>query len=124
MVKKLVEAVIENRSTKDVFLFRVTCGSCGTEYGNKPMRFSKAQIPAITPGRQIIYDALYEQELRDARRTAIRDAAEHLNYCPICKRLVCNQCFLICDDLDMCRQCAAYLEQEGKPVLAAFLEAT
>ena len=124
MVKKLVEAVIENRSTRDVFLFRVTCGSCGTEYGNKPMRFSKSQIPAITPGRQIIYDALYEQELRDARRTAIRDAAEHLNYCPICKRLVCNQCFLICDDLDMCRQCAAYLEQEGKPVLAAILEAT
>ena len=124
MVKKLVEAVIENRSTRDVFLFRVTCGSCGSEYGNKPMRFSKAQIPAMTQGRQIIYDALYEQELRDARRTAIRDAAEHLNYCPICKRLVCNQCFLICDDLDMCRQCAAYLEQEGKPVLASILEAT
>lgn len=124
MVKKLVEAVIENRSTREVFLFRAACGSCGTEYGNKPMRFSKAQIPATTPGKQIIYDALYEQELRDARRTAIRDAAEHLNYCPICKRLVCNQCFLICDDLDMCRQCAAYLEQKGKPVLAAILEAT
>ena len=122
-MKKLVEAVLENLSTKNIFLFRVTCGSCGTEYGNKPIRFSKAEIPVTTPSKKIIYDALYEQEFREARRVAIRNAAEHMNYCPICKRLVCNQCFLICDDLDMCKQCAADLEQRGTPVLVGFLEA-
>ena len=122
-MKKLVEAVIENLSTKEVFLFRVTCGSCGTEYGNKPIRFSKSEIPPTTQSKQIIYDALYEQEFRDARRTASRDAAEHMNYCPSCKRLVCNQCFLICDDLDMCKQCAADLEQQGIPVLSGIIEA-
>ena len=123
ILKKLVEAVLENLSTKEVFLFRVTCGSCDTEYGNRPIRFSKSEIPVTTPSKQIIYDALYEQEFREARRIAIRNAAEHLNYCPICKRLVCNQCFLICDDLDMCKQCAADLEQQGTPVLVSFLEA-
>ena len=123
-MKKLVEAVLENLSSKEVFLFRVTCGSCGTEYGNKPMRFSKAETPPTTQRKQIIYDVLYEQEFREARQVAIRNAAEHMNYCPICKRLVCNQCFLICDDLDMCKQCAADLEQQGKPVLVGFLEAT
>ncbi len=69
-----------------------------------------------------MYDALYEQEFRGARYIAIRNAAEHINYCPICKRLVCNQCFLICDDLDMCRQCAADLEQQGSPVGTELLE--
>ena len=123
ILKKLVEAVLENLSTKEVFLFRVTCGSCDTEYGNRPIRFSKSEIPVTTPSKQIIYDALYEQEFREARRIAIRNAAEHLNYCPICKRLVCNQCFLICDDLYMCKQCAADLEQQGNPVLVGFLEA-
>ena len=123
-MKKLVEAVLENRSTKEVFLFRVICGSCGTEYGNKPIRFSKAETPAATQSKQIIYKALYEQEFREARRVAIRNAAEQMNYCPICKRLVCNRCFLICDDLDMCRQCAASLEQQGNPVLTVYLEAT
>ena len=54
---------------------------------------------------------------------AIREAAENLNYCPICKRLVCNRCFLICDDLDMCKQCAAQLEETGTPVLTDVLEA-
>lgn len=122
-MKRLVEAVLEDLSSKEVFLFRVTCGSCGTEYGNRPMRFSKANTPPATPSKQIIYNALYEQEFREARRVAIRSAAEHMNYCPICKSLVCNQCFLICDDLDMCMQCAADLQQQGNPVGNALEEA-
>ena len=121
-MKKLVETVLENLSTKQVFRFRVTCGCCGAAYGNKPMRFSKADEPPITRSKQIIYNALYEQEFAEARRVAIRNAAEQLNYCPICKRLVCNECFLICDDLDMCAQCASDLEQQGLPVLAGYIE--
>ena len=122
-MRKLVEVVLENLSSKEVFLFRVTCGICGMEYGNKPIRFSKAKAAAETLNKQIVYDALYEQEFRTARQIAIRNASEHMNYCPICKRLVCNECFLICDDLDMCRQCAADLELQGNPVTAGLLEA-
>lgn len=122
-MKTLVEAVLENLSTKDFFLFRVICGSCGTEYGNRPMRFSKADTPPATQNKQILYSALYEQEFKEAKRVAIRNAMEHLNYCPICKRLVCNQCFMICDDLDMCKHCAAELEQQGQPVVSHMIDA-
>ena len=121
-MRKLVEAALENLSSREVFLFRVTCASCGAEYGNKPMRFSKAEVPPVTQSKQIIYNAIYEQEYNVVRQTAIRNAAEHMNYCPICKRLVCNQCFLICDDLDMCRQCAAQLDLPGKPVQPSVIE--
>ena len=121
-MKKLVEAVLENLSTKEVFLFRVTCASCGTEYGNKPIRFSKAEISPATQSKQIIYDTLYEQEFRDARQASVREAAEQLNYCPICKRLVCNRCFLICEDLDMCKECAFHLEETGSPVMTDVLD--
>ena len=68
------------------------------------------------------FDTLYEQEFRDARQASVRDAAEHLNFCPICKRLVCNRCFLICDDLDMCKQCASRLEEKGSPVITTLIE--
>ena len=122
-MKKLVDVALENLSSKDIFLFRVVCGSCGSEYGNRPIRFSKANTAPDTQNKQIIYNAIYEQEFRAARQVAVRNAAEHMNYCPICKRLVSNQCFLICDDLDMCRQCAADLEQQGNPVAVGFLEA-
>ena len=122
-MKQLVDMLLENLSTREVFLFRIACAACGTPYGGKSVRFSKAGIAPPTEGKRIIFEACYEQEFRSARQAAIRDAAEHLNYCPICKRLVCNRCFLICDDLDMCKQCAAQLEEAGSPVLADFLEA-
>ena len=122
-MKKLVEMMLENLSTREVFLFRIACGVCGAEFANAPHRFSRAGVPPRTESRRILFDALYEQEFRDARNSAIRTAAEHMNYCPICKRLVCNRCFLICDDLDMCKQCAAKLEETGSPVLTDAIEA-
>ena len=122
-MKQLVEQLLENLSTREVFLFRITCSTCAAEYGGKPVRFSKAGITPPTEGKRIVFEACYEQELRSARLSAIRDAAEQLNYCPICKRLICNRCFLICDDLDMCKQCAARLEETGSPVLPDVLDA-
>ena len=121
-MKKLIEMLLENLSTREVFLFRIACNACGREYGNKPVRFSKAEVIPQTPKKAALYEILYAQELQSARLSAIRDASEHLNYCPICKRLVCNRCFLICEDLDMCRQCASNLEETGTPVVPDILE--
>ena len=122
-MKKLIELMLEDLSTRDVFLFQISCGTCGKAYANKPTRFSKAGIVPTTREKKILYDAIYEQERNTVRRGVIRDAAEHINYCPICKRLVCNRCFLICEDLDMCQKCAAQLQEPGVPVLSDVLEA-
>ena len=122
-LKKLIEMLMENLSTRDVFLFRIACRECGKEYGNKPVQFSKAGVIPQTPKKAALYEILYAQELQTARLVAVRDAAEHLNYCPICKRLICNRCFLICEDLDMCKQCASAMEETGTPVVSDILEA-
>lgn len=116
-LKQLVEAVLEDRSTAEVFLFRVQCGCCGGECGNKPRRFSRAGAAPEDLNQRIIFDALYQQEHLQARQFAIRAAAEQMNQCPICRRLVCNGCFLICGELDMCRECARRLGQTGLSVL-------
>lgn len=63
-LRKLVETALENMSTKEVFLFRISCALCGLSYGNKPIRFTKAAVAPTTPGKQIVYKALHEQELR------------------------------------------------------------
>ncbi len=123
-MKKLVELMLENHSTQDSFRFHISCDECGTVYANKPIRFSKAGIIPPTESKKIIFNAVYEQEFRDARQAALSEAAENLNYCPICKRLVCNRCFLICDDLDMCRECAAKLNERGNPVFSDLPQVT
>ena len=123
VVKQLVELILENLSTRDVFLFRIQCGACGRAYDSRSIRFSKAGTPPQTKEKQILFDAIYEQELRGARQLAVQETAEQFNYCPICKQVVCNSCFLICEDLDMCRQCASRLHEEGIPVLPDVLEA-
>ena len=122
-MKKLVEALLENLSTREVFLFRIACADCGASFGNQPIRFSKAGEEANTQAKQTLRAVLYEQELRSVRQTAIRQASEHLNLCPICRRLVCNGCFLICDELDMCKSCAQALQQTGQPVSPAIIDA-
>ena len=121
-VRKLIEMLLEDLSTREMFLFRIACRECGKEYGNRPVRFSKAGACPQTPKKAALYEILYAQELQSARLNAIRDASEHLNYCPVCKRLVCDRCFLICEDVDMCRRCASYLDETGTPVEADILE--
>lgn len=115
-VKRLVESILEDRSSGDVFLFRVRCAVCGGEYGNQPRYFSKAGVQPESRSSQILFAALYERELLHARRSSIVHAAEHMNYCPVCKRLVCNSCFMICEELDLCSRCASELGQVGQAV--------
>ena len=122
-MRQMIEAILEDLSTREVFLFRIACAGCGAEYANRPTRFSKADIAPTTRAKETIYDAIYAQEYRTARLSALRIGAEHMNYCPICKRMVCNQCFLICDDLDMCRQCAEALHEKGNPVESTIVDA-
>ena len=122
-MKKLLESALENQSTEDIFRFHIRCNACGNLYANRPIRFSKAGIEPPTTEKRILYRAVYEQEFTSARQSAIEQATEHFNHCPICKRIVCNQCFLICDDLDMCRDCAGKLKEIGTPVLSGVITA-
>ena len=122
-LRKLVASILEDLSTREVFLFRVSCAGCGSQYTSRPARFSKAGSLAETPEKQALFAAVYAQELETARRSALRSVAEQMNYCPICKRIVCNRCFLICDDLDMCSHCAAALGAPGMPVLPEVIDA-
>ena len=65
-MKELVESILENLSSREVFLFRVCCSSCGAEYGNKPRRFSKAGVVPVIRNRLVIFVVLFELVLRQA----------------------------------------------------------
>lgn len=100
-------------STPDEFCFSFRCSECKALWKSTPIRFSRAGVKPENKKRKIIYNTLYEREKKLAFQKVLNQAKEVFNVCPICKRLVCDHCFLICDDLDMCIKCATQLNENG-----------
>ena len=106
-MKRVVKEAMGDCSTVEEFRFLVRCQECGGIWHSSPIRFSKAGAEPESEGMRTILRTLYERE---------REAAEFFNYCPVCGRLVCDRCFLICEDLDLCIACAKALQVRGDVV--------
>ena len=110
-------ALLLDGSTTEEFRFSLCCAQCGEAWHSRPERFSKAGITPETGGKQVVFNVLYQREREKARNRAAEEAAVNFNTCPICRRMVCDHCFMICDDLDMCQSCAERLQEKGELVL-------
>ena len=77
----------------------------------------KGYKPSMSEAKRIIAETLYQREHMQSMDHAVSEAVHHFNSCPVCGRLVCNYCFVICDDLDLCRACASNLQETGESVL-------
>lgn len=115
-MKRVVKEAMGDCSTVEEFRFLVRCQECGGIWHSSPIRFSKAGAEPESEGMRTILRTLYEREREAAREMAAAEAAEFFNYCPVCGRLVCDRCFLICEDLDLCIACAKALQVRGDVV--------
>jgi hypothetical protein len=115
-MKCIVKELFQDCSTPEIFCFSLRCEECGEVWKNVPIKFSRAGVLPETEGKQIILETIYKREKEAALQKAMEQARKAFNFCPICERLVCDKCFLICSDLDMCRSCAERLEEHGEPV--------
>lgn len=112
----IVKELLLDCSTPEYFQFSLRCAECGRVWRNKAARFSRAGTRPETEGKRVVYDTLYRREKEAALDRAVGEAEGAFSQCPICRRLVCDHCFLICDDLDMCASCAQRLQERGEPV--------
>ena len=115
-MKRVVTEAMGDCSTIEEFRFLVRCQECGGIWHSSPIRFSKAGAEPEPEGMRTILRTLYEREKEAAREKAAAEAAEIFSYCPVCGRLVCDRCFLICEDLDLCTACAKALQVRGDVV--------
>ncbi len=115
-MSQIAKELLLDCSTQDEFHFSLCCAECGKEWSSRPVRFSKSGVVPETRGKRIVFNTLYQRERENALTKAVSEATGVLNTCPICHRLVCDQCFMICDDLDMCRSCAELLQEKGEVV--------
>lgn len=112
----IVRELLIDRSNRDQFQFYLRCAACGDQWKSKITRFSKSGIVPESSGKQVVFAALYQREKEAALNRAVAEASGAFNTCPICRQLVCDCCFMICDDLDMCQSCAEHLQEKGELV--------
>ena len=117
-MRRMIREAMEDRSSPEAFRFSLNCAVCGTAWISRTARFSKAGVTPESEGKRIIFQKLYEREWEEARERAVTDAMETFNLCPICRRLVCNRCFLLGEDIDLCADCARNLQEQGEPVVS------
>ena len=115
-MRRMIREAMEDRSSPEAFRFSLNCAVCGVTWISRTSRFSKAGVTPESEGKRIIFRKLYEREWEEARERAVTDAMETFNLCPICRRLVCNRCFLLGEDIDLCADCARNLQERGEPV--------
>ncbi|MDO4733125.1 MAG: hypothetical protein Q4B50_06390 [Bacillota bacterium] len=120
-MKRIIKEKIVDCSDQDSFCFSLICVDCGRVWKSTPIRFSKAGGEPSTEAKLIIAQALYRREHAQALERAISEAMHHFNICPLCGSLVCDGCFIICNDLDMCRSCSNQLQEQGECVLPGSL---
>ena len=103
-------------STDNEIAFKACCEECNkTQFGIRK-KFSKAGITPEPQEKITVYRILYRREWEKMRDEAVKRLNEQFNICPICKRMVCDNCFLICDEVDMCISCAKALNVDGRSV--------
>ena len=115
-MRRLASDRLLDCSTVEEFRFFLPCGECGRIWKSRPARFSRAGLQPETEGKRVIYRTLYERERAEARTAAETELFQSFNLCPICGRLVCDDCFRVCEDLDLCAACAERLQIHGEPV--------
>jgi len=115
-MKRIILSKMKNNSNQNHFLFSLSCSCCNRAWSSPPVPFSKSMENPANESKRILYQSIYFHEMEKASVMAVEEAKTHFNYCPVCKRLVCNNCFMICEDIDMCVDCAKELQEHGELV--------
>ena len=116
------QSVHKGRIDRGKFQFSLRRAVCGSLWKSRPAYFSKAEVPPENEGKRVIFQTLYQRELEDAWERAVTEALEHFSRCPICKRLVCDRCFLLGEDIDLCADRAVRSQENGEPVAHLLVE--
>ena len=121
-MRRIIKAFMQDASTASKFQFSLRCAVCGSLWKSRPAYFSKAEVPPENEWKRVIFQTLYQRALENAWERAVTEALEHFSRCPICKRLVCDRCFLLGEDIDLCADCAVRSQENGEPVAHLLVE--
>lgn len=111
--EKLISQIKDCSDDKKI-AFGFECENCGRLWEILSVPFVKQ---AVNETDQVIRDAQYHREWVRVKTESLKAFREHFSVCPICAKIVCDYCFVICDEIEMCASCAKELGKHGIPVL-------
>lgn len=120
MLNEKLMSQIRDCSDDKRIAFGFECESCGKLWEVISVPFTRK---AVSETEQVIRDAQYRREWERVKTEALKAFREHFSVCPICGKIVCDYCFVICDEIEMCSTCAKELGKQGTPVLPLAREA-
>jgi len=108
---RLLEAITKKyteESEGGTYRFTFYCDICGHPWRSFPMKPVIRQNGLSKAGR------VWKDDHAKAFEHANIEAMNHFNRCPVCKRRVCDDCFRILEDMNMCKECAGKRENSVK----------
>jgi hypothetical protein len=109
MLEPITKNMTDN-STEESFCFTFYCDICKASWESIPVKFSQAVDDATE--KHINIRSVRESDHYAAYERANHEAMQYFNRCPVCKRWVCDRCFSIMSDRDVCKECA--VSENGK----------
>ena len=92
-----------DESEGGIYRFTFYCDNCGAPRQSEA--YQSISEEALSPEKR-------EIEHNDAYERANHAAMSWFNRCPGCKRYVCDYCYRVLDNMDLCDECAAHLTKQ------------
>ena len=103
---KTITKKFRDRSTDRFFKFSFYCDRCGAKWTSDPYFFEHGFSERLTEDEKKARDILYKVDHDAAFERANLEARLKFNHCDSCGRVVCDECFAIEEDEDLCKDCA------------------
>ncbi len=105
MLKAITKKIID-RSTDEFFKFEFHCDRCGTGWVSETYNFEHGFPDKLTEGEKRAKEIMWKVEHDAALERANLEARLRFNQCNSCGRIVCDECFAMDEDEEICVDCA------------------
>ncbi len=103
---KTVTKKVKDRSTDRFFKFSFYCVRCGKEWTSDPYYFENCFSDNLSESERRAKDIMWRTDHDAAFERANLEARLRFDQCNSCRRNVCDECFAMEEEDDLCVDCA------------------
>ncbi len=111
---KTITKKIRDRSTDRFFKFSFCCDRCEKEWTSEEYPFEHGFTDEMTDDERRAKEILWRIDHDAAFERANLEARLRFNYCTCCKGIVCDECFAMEEEDDLCHGCASQKNSPDK----------